>query len=64
MYEHEGAGCICAVMCLCFLVLGVLLGNHITSQEFKKQAIEHKAAHWTLNEDGTVEFEWNSIGQQ
>ena len=45
-------------------VLVIDANEGLTAQDFKKQAIEHKAAHWTLNADGTVEFEWNSIGQQ
>jgi len=43
---------------------GYICGINWTDRQFKKQAIINKAAHWTVDDTGKVEFKWNSQNDQ
>ena len=44
-----------------FFVLGIVLGYTMNESEWKTKAIEHKAAHYVLDEkSGHSTFEWNN----
>lgn len=53
----------CVILCFCFFVGGLLLGFRVgefSTKEFKKHAIKSNFAHWAVDEEGNIKFEWNS----
>lgn len=46
----------CIIMCLS---LGAVLGYNVAQQAVRTDAVRHGAAHWTVDDMGVSDFQWN-----
>ena len=48
------------LMCLLALIVSCF-SIDFTQQYYRRQAVRHGAAHWTVDENGKSEFVWNNV---
>ena len=42
------------------LIFGMFFGIHIGTTQLRKEAINHGAAYWTVDKEGTTQFNWKN----
>lgn len=60
MNDQPPSGLVFATLLFIVLIVGLFLGIHIGITQLRKEAINHDAAYWTVDKEGTIQFNWKN----
>ena len=58
--NDQPSGFLCVFFTCFFFFVGLFLGIHIGITQLRKEAINHGAAYWTVDKEGTTQFNWKN----